>query len=68
MTSFLKNLAYIAAAVLILAVPVLLTFSFCLGWDEAIQGTLCLVCLIDFIMVWILVVALRTRWNRRSKK
>ena len=57
MNGFLKNLAYIAAAVLILAVPVLLALSFCIGWDEVIQGTLCLVCLIDFIIVWILVVA-----------
>ena len=57
MKGFLKNLAYIAAAVLILAVPVLLTLLFCPGWDEVIQGTLCLVCLIDFIMVWILTVA-----------
>ena len=57
MNGFLKNLMYIAAAALILAVPVLLTLSFCLGWDEAIQGALCLVCLIDFIIVWILVVA-----------
>ena len=57
MNGFLKNLMHIAAAVLILAVPVLLTLSFCFDWDEAIQGTLCLVCLIDFIIVWILVVA-----------
>ena len=57
MNGFLKNLMHIAAAALMLAVPVLLTLSFCLGWDEAIQGTLCLVCLIDFIIVWILVVA-----------
>ena len=57
MNGFLKNLMYIAAAALMLAVPVLLTLSFCIGWDKAIQGTLCLVCLIDFIIVWILVVA-----------
>lgn len=57
MNGFLKNLAYIAAAVLILAVPVLLTLSFCFGWDEVIQGTLCLVCLIDFIIVWVLISA-----------
>ena len=57
MNGFLKNLAYIVAAVLILAVPVLLTLSFCLGWYEVIQGMLCLFCLIDFIIVWILVVA-----------
>lgn len=57
MNSFLKNLMCIAVAALMLAAPVLLTLSFCFGWDEAIQGALCLICLIDFIIVWVLVVA-----------
>lgn len=57
MKSFLKNLLYIAITALIFAVPVLLTVSFCLDWDLAIQGALCVVCLFDFIAVLILVVA-----------
>lgn len=53
MNEFLKNLMHIAAAALILAVPVLLTLSFYFGWAEAIQGILCLACLIDFLAVWV---------------
>lgn len=57
MSSFLKNLKYFTATALILAVPVLLTLSFCLGWDVAIQGALCTLCLFDFLAVLILVIA-----------
>lgn len=57
MNSFLKNLMYVVVTALIFAVPVLLTLSLCLNWDEAIQGALCVLCLFDFLAVWVLVIA-----------
>ena len=57
MKSFWKNMSYVLYTLLIFAVPVLLTVSFCLDWDLAIQGTLWVACLFDFIVVLILVTA-----------
>ena len=55
MNSFLKNLMYFAVTALILTVPVLLTLSFCLSWNKAIQTVLIVVWVIDFIAVSMLV-------------
>lgn len=57
MDSFLKNLMNVIFTVLIFSVPVLLTLSFCLGWPNAIQEILCIICIFDFIIVLILVIS-----------
>lgn len=57
MKSFWKNMSCVLYTLLIFAVPVLLTLSFCFGWHEASQALLFTACLFDFIAVFILVTA-----------